>query len=94
MPETCATQDIDEEHLHGRTISRAARSMVALEQRPTRPVHANPQHDNITASLAAKRLEVWNLRQHASNVNVDDRVLVWNSGLEAAKITSEACSRS
>ncbi|MHA0044054.1 EVE domain-containing protein [Deinococcus sp. PEB2-63] len=55
-----------------------------MQPEPTGPAtwifQANPQQYDIAASLAAERVELWNLRQHASKVKLGDRVLVWISG--------------
>jgi hypothetical protein len=55
-----------------------------VQPEPTAPAtwifQANPQQYDIAASLAAERVELWNLRQHASKVKLGDRVLVWISG--------------
>ncbi|MBZ9752818.1 EVE domain-containing protein [Deinococcus sp. HMF7604] len=55
-----------------------------MQPEPTAPAtwifQANPQQYDIAASLAAERVELWNLRQHASKVKLGDRVLVWISG--------------
>ena len=58
-----------------------------MQPKPAGPAtwifQANPRDYDIAASLAAERIELWNLRQHASKVKVGDRVLVWISGRES-----------
>lgn len=44
---------------------------------------ANPKYYRIKESLQKESEEFWNLRQHASDVQVGDRVLIWICGSEA-----------
>jgi len=44
---------------------------------------ANPAKYKILESLKSKQKELWNLRQHAKDVMIGDRVLIWISGKDA-----------
>lgn len=44
---------------------------------------ANPVRYRILESLATESAEFWNLRQHAREVQIGDRVLIWLSGIAA-----------
>jgi hypothetical protein len=58
---------------------------VALCQNAQRTwiFQANPSKYDIFHSLASEREELWNLNQHAREVNVGDRILIWISGQDA-----------
>lgn len=44
---------------------------------------ANPKLYHIEESLGVEKEELWNLNQHAKEVGIGDRVLVWVSGKDA-----------
>ena len=53
------------------------------EEKDTWIFQANPDQYRIEDSLQFEDEELWNLRQHASEVSTGDRVLVWISGANA-----------
>jgi predicted RNA-binding protein with PUA-like domain len=54
-----------------------------MDVRKTWLFQANPTKYEILRSLQAERVELWNVRQHAREVRVGDRVLIWLSGDDA-----------
>lgn len=66
-------------------MSGSARSAGKPRRQGTRTwiFQANPAKYRISDSLRAEREEYWNLRQHATEVTLGDRVLIWLSGKRA-----------
>lgn len=54
-----------------------------VQLRPTWIFQANPRLYQIEQSLQVEQEELWNLRQHQRQVQLNDRVLVWISGKRA-----------
>ncbi len=67
MPNTQATT-------HGRQVRRFPRTWL---------FQANPNMYEIETSLRVERDEMWNLRQHHKDIEVNDHVLIWIAGKQA-----------